>query len=70
VTEEVPIRAPAGSLEARVVDWKLGLSQDRVVATGTLALVGTDAERAAYASPANGKFLGKTALVAGISKTF
>ncbi|MGV7209435.1 TorF family putative porin [Oxalobacteraceae bacterium A2-2] len=51
-------------------DWKLGLTQDFGVLTGALALIGTNASESAYASPASGKFLGKTALVLSISKVF
>ena len=55
---------------ASYTDWKLGVTRDFGVATGALALIGTNASRTAYASPANGKFLGKNALVLTISKTF
>jgi hypothetical protein len=34
------------------------------------AVVGTDADKGFYASPANGKFMGKTTLVVGLKKTF
>jgi uncharacterized protein (TIGR02001 family) len=51
-------------------DWKVGLTKDFGVVSGALAVVGTNANKTAYASPANGKFLGKTALVLSISKTF
>ena len=51
-------------------DWKLGLSKDFGIVTGAVAIIGTNASEIAYASPANGKFLGKTALVATVSKTF
>ncbi|HTD06820.1 TorF family putative porin [Undibacterium sp.] len=51
-------------------DWKLGLTKDFGIVTGALAVIGTNASETAYASPANGKFLGKTALVATLSKTF
>ena len=51
-------------------DWKIGFTKDFGVVTGALAVIGTNAGEAAYASPANGKFLGKKALVATISKTF
>jgi uncharacterized protein (TIGR02001 family) len=51
-------------------DWKVGLTKDFGVVSGALAVVGTNASKTAYASPANGKFLGKTALVLSISKTF
>jgi len=55
---------------ASYTDWKLGASKDFGIVTGTLAVIGTDASKIAYASPANGKFLGKTALQLMISKTF
>jgi len=58
--------APAASY----TDWKVGLTRDFGVVTGALAVIGTDAGKSAYASPANGKFLGKTALLLTISKTF
>lgn len=51
-------------------DWKVGVTKDFGVLTGALAVIGTNAGKSAYASPANGKFLGKTALVLTISKTF
>lgn len=51
-------------------DYKLGLTRDFGVASLALAFVGTNAGRSAYASPANGKFLGRKALVASVSKTF
>lgn len=56
--------------QASYTDVKLGLSRDFGAATGALALVGTNASEAAYASPANGRFLGRKALVASVSKTF
>lgn len=51
-------------------DWKIGLIKDFGIVTGALALVGTDADKSAYASPANAKFMGKTGLVLTVSKTF
>jgi uncharacterized protein (TIGR02001 family) len=51
-------------------DWKLGATKDFGVVTGALAVIGTNAGKSAYASPANGKFMGKTALLLTISKTF
>ncbi|ELX10835.1 hypothetical protein CHP02001 [Janthinobacterium sp. HH01] len=51
-------------------DWKIGATRDFGVVTGALAVIGTNAGKAAYASPANGKFLGKTALQLTISKVF
>lgn len=51
-------------------DWKIGITKDFGMLTGALAVIGTNAGEAAYASAANGKFLGKTAVLATISKTF
>lgn len=51
-------------------DWKIGATRDFGVVTGALAVIGTNAGKTAYASPANGKFLGKTALQLTISKVF
>lgn len=51
-------------------DWKVGLTKDFGVVSGSLAAIGTNADKTAYASPANGKFTGKTSLVVAVSKTF
>ncbi|CDG81356.1 TorF family putative porin [Janthinobacterium agaricidamnosum] len=51
-------------------DWKIGVTKDFGIVSGALAVIGTNASEAAYASPVNGKFTGKTALVLTISKTF
>jgi len=51
-------------------DYKLGLTSDLGLASLSLALVGTNADEATYASPANGKFLGRRALVLSLAKTF
>jgi uncharacterized protein (TIGR02001 family) len=55
---------------ASYTDWKLGVTKDFGIVAGALAVIGTNASETAYASPANGKFLGKTALQLMISKTF
>jgi uncharacterized protein (TIGR02001 family) len=55
---------------ASYTDYKLGVTRDFGVASLALAFVGTNAGGTAYASPANGKFLGKKALVASVSKIF
>lgn len=55
---------------ASYTDWKAGVTKDFGIVTGALAVIGTNASEQAYASPANGKFLGKTALVLSVSKTF
>jgi uncharacterized protein (TIGR02001 family) len=59
-----------GTPAASYTDWRLGVTKDFGVASGALALIGTNASETAYASPANGKFLGKTALVLSVNKTF
>ncbi|OYO30903.1 TorF family putative porin [Janthinobacterium sp. PC23-8] len=51
-------------------DWKVGVTRDFGVVTGALAVIGTNAGKVAYASPVNGKFMGKTALVLTVSKVF
>lgn len=51
-------------------DWKLGVTKDFGVVVASVAVIGTNADKSAYASPANGKFLGKNALVATFSKIF
>ena len=60
----------ANNSAASYLDWKLGVTRDFGVVTGALAYIGTNAGKLAYASPANDKFLGKSALVLTISKTF
>ncbi|KQV45124.1 TorF family putative porin [Massilia sp. Root335] len=55
---------------ASYTDYKVGVTKDFGIASLTAALVGTNADETAYASPANGKFLGKKALVISVSKTF
>lgn len=51
-------------------DWKLGVTRDLGFASVQLAAVGTNASKTAYASPANGKFLGKNALQLTVSRAF
>ena len=51
-------------------DYKVGVTKDFGVVTGALAVIGTNADKSFYASPENGKFMGKTALVLTITKTF
>ena len=59
-----------GNDAASYTDWKLGVTKDFGLATLALAWVATNASSTAYASPANGKFLGKKALMLSASKTF
>jgi uncharacterized protein (TIGR02001 family) len=55
---------------ASYTDYKIGVTKDAGVASVAAAFVGTNADEAAYASPANGKFLGRKALVVTVGKTF
>ena len=55
---------------ASYTDYKLGVSRDLGFASLALAFIATNAGHNAYASPANGQFLGKKALVVSASKTF
>jgi uncharacterized protein (TIGR02001 family) len=55
---------------ASYTDWKIGLTKDFGVVTAAIAAIGTNADKTAYASPVNGKFMGKNALVVSVSKTF
>ena len=51
-------------------DWKAAVVHDFGIASVTLAAVGTNASRSAYASPADGQFLGKRAFVLTVGRTF
>lgn len=55
---------------ATYTDWKIGASRAFGPATITLAAIGTNADKNAYASPANGKFTGRTALQLTVGATF
>lgn len=55
---------------ADYTDWKIGVTRDIGFASLQLAAVGTNAGTAAYASPANGKFLGRKAFQLTLGKTF
>jgi uncharacterized protein (TIGR02001 family) len=55
---------------ASYTDYKAGVTKDIDFANLTAAFVGTNAGEMAYASPANGKFLGRKALVVSVGKTF
>jgi len=55
---------------ASYTDWKVGITRDFGVVAGSLAWIGTNARKSAYASPANGRFLGRSALVLSVNKTF
>ena len=58
------------SPSASYTDWKIGATRDLGVVSVALALIGTNASELAYASPANGKFLGKSALQLTLGRTF
>lgn len=55
---------------ASYTDWKAAVAHDFGAATLTLAALGTNADERAYASPANGKFLGRRALQLTLGRTF
>lgn len=55
---------------AGYTDYKIGVTKDLGIASVAAAFVGTNAGETAYASPANGKFLGRKALVASVARTF
>jgi uncharacterized protein (TIGR02001 family) len=55
---------------ASYTDYSLTLSKDFSGLVVSGAVIGTDADKSAYASPVNGKFMGKTMLVIGLKKTF
>lgn len=55
---------------ASYTDWKVGASRAFGPATVSLAAIGTNADKSAYASPANGTFLGKAALQLTVGATF
>jgi uncharacterized protein (TIGR02001 family) len=57
---------PAGSYS----DYSLTLAKDFSGLVLSGSIIGTDADKSFYASPANGKFMGKTMLVVGLKKTF
>ncbi|MCF8205509.1 MAG: TorF family putative porin [Methylotenera sp.] len=55
---------------ASYTDYSLTLAKDFSGLVLSGAVIGTDASKTAYASPVNGKFMGKTMLVVGLKKTF
>lgn len=55
---------------ASYTDYSLTLAKDFSGLVLSGAVIGTDADKTFYASPANGKFMGKTMLVVGLKKTF
>ena len=63
------IKGPAGAA-ASYTDYSLTVAKDLEGVTLSAALVGTDADKAFYASPANGKFLGRTGVVLGVKAAF
>jgi uncharacterized protein (TIGR02001 family) len=61
------------SSAATYSDYKVGVSKEFKQAASivvSLAAVGTNADKNFYASPANGKFMGKSAVVLSVAKTF
>jgi len=76
IIKSVTINVHAGrqdvkhSAAANYDDWKLGVTKEFDVVVAAIAMIGTNADKNVYVSPANGKFLGKNALVATLSKSF
>lgn len=74
--EKTSINLHAGRQRVRHVgsasytDWKAAVAHDFGIATVTLAAIGTNASRTAYASPADGQFLGKRALQLTVGRSF
>jgi uncharacterized protein (TIGR02001 family) len=63
------IKGPLSS-DATYTDWSLTVSKDFSGLVLSAAVVGTDADKTFYASPKNGKFLGKTGVVVGLKYNF
>lgn len=55
---------------ASYTDYSLTLAKDLSGLVASVAVVGTDADKSTYGNPVNGKFMGKTALVVALKKTF
>lgn len=63
------IKGPVGD-PATYTDYALTVSKDFSGLVASLSVVGTDADKSFYASPVNGKFLGKTGVVLGVKYNF
>jgi len=59
-----------GTVGASYYDWKMGVSKEFYGVGFSLAYIDTDAKDATYTSPANGKNMGRAALVLTATKTF
>ena len=55
---------------ASYTDYSLTLAKDFSGVVLSAGVVGTDGDKSFYASPANGRFLGRTVVVFGLKKTF
>lgn len=55
---------------ASYTDWKAALAHDFGAAILTIAGIGTNARERAYSSPANGRFLGRSAVQVTLARTF
>jgi uncharacterized protein (TIGR02001 family) len=63
------IKGPASG-PGTYTDYSLTASKDFSGLVVSAAIVGTDADKSYYASPANGKFLGKSGVVVGLKYNF
>jgi uncharacterized protein (TIGR02001 family) len=70
LTPHVGHQTVKGLSIASYTDYSLALAKDFSGLVVSAAVIGTDASKSFYVSPANGKFLGKTSLVVGLKKTF
>lgn len=70
LTPHVGHQTVKNNAAASYTDYSVGVSKDFSGFLLSATVVGTDADKTFYASPANGKFLGKTTLVVGVKKTF
>ncbi|MFT7722773.1 MAG: TorF family putative porin [Roseateles sp.] len=55
---------------ASYTDYSITLAKDFSGLVLSGSVIGTDADKGFYASPVNGKFMGKTSFVVGLKKTF
>jgi uncharacterized protein (TIGR02001 family) len=70
LTPHIGHQAVKHNSTASYTDYSVAVAKDIAGIVVSAAVVGTDADKSFYASPANGKFLGKTTLVVGLKKTF
>lgn len=70
LTPHVGHQAVKHNSVASYTDYSITLAKDFSGLVLSGSVIGTDADKGFYASPANGKFMGKTTFVVGLKKTF